>query len=325
MNKKSLHSSVNAGKSGQFKELINRGISINGLNSNRSTPLHLACTKNRKVMCKILIDKGAKLNEQDNNGNTPLHIACAKDYKDIAQMLIDEEEVDLDIQNNEGYTPLHIACDEYRWDLFCLLMDEGASFDILNNYGCAPIHIISRSNMDYSFHWLEYFIDNDYPLDTLDANGENILFIMRWVGHVKILIDNGVPTNVINNSGSSALLEHCWHGHFDIVKLLIDNGCPVYCKGGHGDSPLTAGFSSPEICEYFIERGADINEQNDKENTALHRACKWGYTDAIKFLLSAGADRTIVNKKGKIAIECAQQHKIEKIRELFSMAKNAVY
>lgn len=43
--------------------------------TNRSTPLHFACSKRATAICELLIEYGADVNAKDLNDSTPLHSA----------------------------------------------------------------------------------------------------------------------------------------------------------------------------------------------------------------------------------------------------------
>ena len=53
-----------------------------------------------------------------------------------------------------------------------------------------------------------------------------------------------------------------------------------------------------KLVKGLIEKGCDVNAQNNSENTALHMASEYGYFWSAKLLLDSGADRTIKNNNG---------------------------
>ena len=65
--------------------------------------------------------------------------------------------------------------------------------------------------------------------------------------------------------------------------------------------------SSAEILEVLIKHGADVNEKNDKNATALMKACNKGNVDAINVLLRAGADLNIADAKGQTVLHHAAE------------------
>ena len=53
--------------------------------------------------------------------------------------------------------------------------------------------------------------------------------------------------------------------------------------------------------------GADLDTQDRKGRTPLHRATYEGHAEAAEALLAAGADTTILNRTGKTAFEIARK------------------
>ena len=48
-----------------------------------------------------------------------------------------------------------------------------------------------------------------------------------------------------------------------------------------------------EICKLLIDKGADINLQDDSKKTALHISVQMESIDIVKLLIQAGADLDI--------------------------------
>jgi ankyrin repeat protein len=59
------------------KYLVDNGISVNAVNNNLQTPLHLAARNNYSTIIAYLASKGAKVNAQDFDKKTPLHYIVA--------------------------------------------------------------------------------------------------------------------------------------------------------------------------------------------------------------------------------------------------------
>ena len=74
---------------------------------------------------------------------------------------------------------------------------------------------------------------------------------------VSLLLRCGASTTIPDCSGSGPLHLAAWKGDLEIVKVLVSQGP-----------------SRP-----------NVNQQSDADNTALHLASQYGYSDVVEFLL----------------------------------------
>jgi ankyrin repeat protein len=97
---------------------------------------------------------------------------------------------------------------------------------------------------------------------------------------------------------AEAICDAAVRGNVDRLRRLLDDGISPSLR--HlGDSPLkyAALGVQPETAELLLSRGADVNEQDDEENTPLHKACSSdairppeAFVQLVKVLLAHGAD-----------------------------------
>jgi len=79
--------------------------------------------------------------------------------------------------------------------------------------------------------------------------------------------------------------------------------------------------SSADLCQFLIERGALVNTVDNTGNTALHFATELGWLDTVRLLLEHGADASLCNDEGDVAVQCAAleghadilEHLVEKL------------
>jgi len=77
----------------------------------------------------------------------------------------------------------------------------------------------------------------------------------------------------------------------------------------HNVTPLhlAACYGRFDLLELLLERGAQIDAQDDQGRTALHYAAKNGHGDMCRFLISSGCDHTLADIEGKKGAEAAAQ------------------
>lgn len=61
---------------------------------------------------------------------------------------------------------------------------------------------------------------------------------------------------------------------------------------------------------YYDVQTCRLDLQNDKGDTALHMAARWGYEGIIQVLLENGASTDILNKNKDSALQCALNSKV---------------
>ena len=82
----------------------------------------------------------------------------------------------------------------------------------------------------------------------------NLLFSRETVS---LLIKCGASTMIPDSSGSCPLHLAAWKGDIEIVSSLVQQG----------------------------PSRANVNHQSDSDDTALHLASQYGYSDVVEFLL----------------------------------------
>ena len=80
---------------------------------------------------------------------------------------------------------------------------------------------------------------------------------------VSLLLRCGASTTIPDCSGSGPLHLAAWKGDVEIVRVLVNQG----------------------------PSRANVNQQSDADNTALHLASQYGYSQVVDFLLQV---RTVV-------------------------------
>lgn len=104
--------------------------SIDLINEEKLTPLHLAVRDNSVEIIEMLVAFGANPSIKDFRGNTSLHMATAirssESLKLLAESVTSKDEINA--FNNFGITPLHIA----------MMNDDKPCIDLLIRYGADP-------------------------------------------------------------------------------------------------------------------------------------------------------------------------------------------
>ena len=97
--------------------------------------------------------------------------------------------------------------------------------------------------------------------------------------------------NQQNSGGYTPLHIATEKGHFDIVKMLVENGADLNGRGPSSMNPLSIaakkGFT--QIAEYYLAKGVSCHTTDDSGRTSLHHASTGGFVKITRALLANGA------------------------------------
>ncbi len=105
------------------------------------------------------------------------------------------------------------------------------------------------------------------------------------------LLAQGVSPAEADSDGWSALHAAASRNHTEIIRVLLDAGCPVDVMDDSGFTPLlnAAGPGSTETISRLLAAGADPNVRESLLQTPLLRAADYGNAEVAQLLIDAGA------------------------------------
>ncbi|XP_023339194.1 tonsoku-like protein [Eurytemora carolleeae] len=100
-------------------------------------------------------------------------------------------------------------------------------------------------------------------------------------------------------------------GREEAIKSDIERGHPLEVTDNCGWTPLGDCMERGILAyvKLLVEAGADIDKRQPEDDTPLILASRAGFLDIIEYLLSAGADPTLPNKKGLTSIALLRRHR----------------
>ena len=94
--------------------------------------------------------------------------------------------------------------------------------------------------------------------------------------------------------GSQGMHTAAIHDMTSLAELFIDRGADINEKNNKGDTPLHAGinFNNINVVEMLLRRGADIMSTKNLGNTPLHESVRSDFCEqpVCQLLLDNGAD-----------------------------------
>ena len=198
------------------------------------------------------------------------------------------------------------------------LLEAGAELNAVDRAGWSPLmNAVRNGKTDLALALIRAGADVNVATWT-GTTALNMAATWGYAAVVDALIEAGVDVNAKTDDGMTALMEAAWHGHSVIVSRLIAAGADVNAKTDSewygGLTALLCGVwygceEQPTVVRTLIEAGADLNAaitQEIDENfgaepvgtTALMHALRWGYGEAARLLVEAGADPNAKDAEG---------------------------
>ena len=289
-----------------MKYLIHEGADVDYVNhSTDKSALCRAIEYGRYEAAELLLEKGAEMIPDEEGGTGPagreIGLAAAGGNTDMMNLLFARG-----YQLNESSlnNALRLACESGNTEAVDLLVEEAERQGLKADFydGGKLNSAAGRHDLEMVKHLLE-----NYHL-AIGYLG------MRWaverndVEMVELLLSYGAELNpdaaqlgdnmgYLGCAASSAGLE--------MVQLLVEAGAEVDGTYWNGVTPaMDAAYVSVRILKYLTEQGADINARSGYNDTPLMYAV-WGKNrECVEFLLSEGADASVVSE-GQTAYEMA--------------------
>ncbi|PWU08986.1 MAG: hypothetical protein C5B51_06815 [Terriglobia bacterium] len=335
-----LMTAARSGNVEAVKALLEHGADVNAKESYRGqTALMWAAAERHAAVVKLLLEHGADWKvlslERDNKmpklsaassvtpmargGLTAFHFAAREGDIECGRVMLDAG-VDINQVDADGTSALVISILNKHYSFAKFLLDRGANPNIADSRGRTALYsVLDMRNEDYSA--LPSRKEDD-PLPSLEL--------------VKALLDRGADPNkqltrnlpgrsgmdsgdVTLDAGTTPLMRAARAGDFAAMRLLLDKGADPKLVTKDGNNVLlfaagvgyrdknTKGSESDalEALKITVGLGLDINQGNDKAETALHGAAFRGADSIVEYLVKQGARLNAKTKQGFTPLDVA--------------------
>jgi ankyrin repeat protein len=245
------------------------------------TPVHRAAISgDTKILGALLRSGKADVETKDLSCRTPLHHAVICGHLEAVELLL-AHKAPLEAQDEDSYTPLLLAVVNRQLEIFSLLLKNGASVSTLSLIERTPLHYAAENGC---------------------------------IEIAKILLDNRVSPHSQDDSGLIALDFAVYYQHWDVVKLLLNEGrrCWVSSQPRDENNTLVATIDDQAVLsilreetqtgyQYPLEVAARLGREDilyqlcnvygcrPAWSSSLSLAVENGSQECIKMLLSYGA------------------------------------
>lgn len=231
------------------------------------TPLMHATMNGKTESAALLIEAGSDVNAKNDDFETMLMMAAQGDKEGALDTIrfVLKAGAEMNFKNCHGRTALTCALEAGCTEAVCLLLSAGA--DVHN--GIEP----------GKGEWLI-----DY-----EAEGDQVELTRAFVNAGAYL------GSYEGEYGCTPLKLAASHSKTASAALLIEAGCDVNAQDTINETALMVAAQGDtegalDTIRFLLKAGAEVNHKDNYRHTALIFAAKNGSPEAVRLLLSAGAD-----------------------------------
>lgn len=256
--------------------------------------LHLAAEEGYEELVRALLEKGAPIEVTTKRGWTPLHAAASNGHTGTVQLLLNKG-ANIDAKAVGGWTPLHSAVQHGHESAVRELLERGAKMTPTSD-GWLPLHTAAQFGQ---VAIAQLLLARGADVMMRDKESKTPLHLAATYGHqdiITLLLDKGASiseTVVGSNSTALHMASRNERENENVVRLLLERGADPKAVETDGSTPLhsAAAGGLVSIMKLLIEHGAEVGAKS-KDGTALALVAYYGHENAVRFLISKGADVT---------------------------------
>lgn len=304
-------------------------------------PLHFyeryAPNSNTEEILRGLVEDGLDINARDSKGLCILGSILSHYTPDLksAQMFV-RLGADVNARDNSGESLLHKVIQKIKKPLEWLqfLITEGADYMLPDPHGYSLIQLVMMySAQDTTKELIDYFVRLGVS-NSLQSGNPNELHIASafWYDpdgdyddftdhpQVGVLSEYRVqsrPVDETDKHGATPLHYAASIDESNVGRLLKAGADPTRLTN-EGASPLhiAAVACQPSIVGLLLseykKRGVlrhllDLQDKGPAKRTALHYACRSGYPESVRYLISHGADVHAMDARGLTPLQAAME------------------
>jgi ankyrin repeat protein len=287
------------------KFLLDHGADVNATGGFHGYALHVASKQGHERIARLLIERGAHVSTFHYRNRNALMEALSNGHTRIARLLL-EHGADVNARTYLGESTLAIAAaspyEARHKEALQLLLDNGA-YDTRGSRHFSALELASKRGY---YKTVEFLLER-----CVDFYAQNIRFVTgalkaasrgRQKHILKLLLNKGADMY------TTCCVRKVFHtsirlGRQEIAETLLEEAYPVLKSSisrEYGTIANFCAFSGRTDLLRIIDKDCetDIYASEPYGRTPLHLAAKGGHMETFEYLITHGADPTVLDVKG---------------------------
>ncbi|ANW97077.1 hypothetical protein AXE80_12620 [Wenyingzhuangia fucanilytica] len=270
-----------------------------------------------KTIEYLLSLPGNNINKPTHDGRSYLMWAGSSGNIEVMKLLL-KKGADTKIQGSHGFNwfTFTVNAGHENTDIYELMVANGIDLKETNRAGANAILLMAPYSKDGKI--IEYFQQKGLDIKATDKEGNNILFYAAKKGNINLIkkyIAQGFDYKKINTNGENLVLfaSHGGRGYSNPLEVYeyfntLDLDFTLTNKEGQNAlHNIASSTKDIAIIDFFINKGVDVNQKDNKGNTAFLNAAKGNNLLVLQKLAPLTKDINQQNKEGYAAITYATQ------------------
>ncbi len=310
------------------QEKIAEGHDPTAFNNNGfdATTLALLAGARPEVVGYLLSLEGNPVNKRTHDGRIYLHWATFGGKVENVRLLL-EKGSEVDARDSRGNTPLTFGATNglTHPEIYRLFEEKGVDLAREKNPQGANLLLLSSPFME-KMDMMDYFLNRGISLASLDDQGNGVFNYAARRGNIallKELVNAGVDYQTLNKQGGNAFMfaaqgTRGFDNSLEVYQYLQDLGLKANIVAKDGSTPLhriALSKVKPEILQFFIDAGANVDQQDEEGNTPFLNASFRNSLENVKILAQRSGNLNAVNHSGQSALMLAMENNSPEVVE----------
>lgn len=324
-----LHVAAERGNTSMLNLLLEHKADVDASDSGGLTALHLAAQHGFRTAVETLLAHGANVNAKTQSGTTALHFAAANGFTAISEVLLAHgadpnmlaQNVQLGHEVCSG-SPLHVSAARNDPGLATLLLTNRAQVDLNNSEGMTPLLLAAqKGSVAAAEVLLQHGANPNARVEGYNPGHEGWTPLFFAIDRnqqkmVELLLKNKADPNLPCDlppwdSKCTPLTLAAQKGFSNITEALLAAGANPNLKSQNGKFPLIKAAEAAtsadltkgvQIANLLLDHGADVNEKDNANTTALLVAAFRRVEPVVVLLLKHGANVNERDVNGRSAL-----------------------